>query len=156
MAWDVLDANSQAEILALFPSQHMVLDAGTENARPHIAAMMNDDTFRGDCASYTENIKQGRHEHDWLVSAYNAHQKRKLGDYDEFLLQKFYEDWEVDLPESFRPRRDAHRRGQTRLESQEQGRGNGPNPKAENGSDQPSVADQDVTMGEASPGVHSG
>lgn len=156
MAWDVLDPNTQAEILALFPSQHMVLDAGTENARPDIAAMMNDDTFRGDCASYTENIKQGRHEHDWLVSAYNAHQKRKLGDYDEFLLQKFYEDWEVDLPESFRPRRDAVRRGQTGLDSQEQGQGNGLNGTVENGSNRLSAADQDVTMGEASSGVPGG
>ena len=105
MAWDILDNHTRAEILALFPRQHMVLDAGTEHARPDFAAMMNDDTFRGDCASYTEHIIQGRHDQDWLTSAYKAHHRRKMGDFDDFLVQKVSEDWGVELPEDFKPRR---------------------------------------------------
>lgn len=105
MAWDVLDTDTQAEILALFPRQSMVLEAGTDAARPDIAAMMNDDAFRGDCADYTEHIAQGRHDHDWLVSAYKAHERRSVGDFDEFLVQKVYDDWGAELPDDFKPRR---------------------------------------------------
>jgi hypothetical protein len=83
----------------------MVLDAGTEQARPDIAALMNDDTFRGDCASYTQNILQGRHDPSWLTGAYHAHHKRQMGEFDEHLVQQVYDDWGVELPEDFKPRR---------------------------------------------------
>lgn len=111
MAWDILDADSKAEILALFPHKNMILEAGTANARPNIAAMMNDDTLRGDCAEYASNIANGFHDHDWLVSAYNAHEKRSAGEFDDYLVQKVYDDWGTELPEDFKPRRES-RRGQ--------------------------------------------
>jgi hypothetical protein len=37
--------------------------------------------------------------------AWSAHERRKMGDFDEYLVSKFEDDWEVDLPEDFKPRR---------------------------------------------------
>ncbi|KAH7165819.1 Asx homology domain-containing protein [Dactylonectria macrodidyma] len=98
MAWDVLDKEEQAEILALFPDEQHVLGAGTPDACPDFASLMNDDSFRHDCAAYTENIAQGRHDPDWLASAWAAHERRMAGDFNEHLETKFKDDWEVELP----------------------------------------------------------
>ncbi|KAM5383539.1 hypothetical protein ACJZ2D_001988 [Fusarium nematophilum] len=105
MAWDVLDAEEKAEILALFPDTQYILGSGTEDARPDFASLMNDDSFRYDCAAYTENIAQGRHDPEWLASAWAAHERRKAGDFDEYLENKFREEWDVELPDEFRTRR---------------------------------------------------
>ena len=105
MAWDSLDADDKAEILALFPDQSQILSPGTETARPDVSALRNDDTFRHDCATYTENVAQGRFDPEWLECAWTAHERRKMGDFDEHLNNKFEEDWQVDLPEDFRPKR---------------------------------------------------
>ncbi|KAF7545015.1 hypothetical protein G7Z17_g9505 [Cylindrodendrum hubeiense] len=98
MAWDILDKEEQAEILALFPDDQHVLSAGTAEACPDFASLMNDDSFRHDCAAYTENIAQGRHDPEWLASAWAAHERRMAGDFDEHLENKFKDDWEVELP----------------------------------------------------------
>lgn len=37
--------------------------------------------------------------------AWSAHERRKMGDFDEYLVSKFEDDWEVNLPEEFKPRR---------------------------------------------------
>jgi hypothetical protein len=66
---------------------------------------MNDDSFRSDCAEYTENISQGKHDSEWLSSAWVAHERRKLGDFDEYLLNKFEEDWGVELPQELKEQR---------------------------------------------------
>ncbi|KAK7421342.1 hypothetical protein QQX98_002236 [Neonectria punicea] len=97
MAWDVLDKDDKAEILALFPDDQHVLGAGTDDACPDFASLMNDDSFRHDCAAYTENIAQGRHDPEWLASAWAAHERRRAGDFDEHLENKFKDDWEVEL-----------------------------------------------------------
>lgn len=97
MAWDVLDKDDKAEILALFPDDQHVLGAGTDDACPDFASLMNDDSFRHDCAAYTENIAQGRHDPEWLASAWAAHERRKAGDFDEHLENKFKDDWEIEL-----------------------------------------------------------
>lgn len=105
MAWDVLNADDKAEILALFPDQSHVLDPGTEQARPNLTALRNDDTFRHDCATYTGNLSQGRFDPEWLACAWTAHERRKMGDFDEHLNNKFEYEWQVDLPEDFMPKR---------------------------------------------------
>ncbi|KPM41257.1 hypothetical protein AK830_g5275 [Neonectria ditissima] len=97
MTWDVLDKDDKAEILALFPDDQHVLGAGTDEACPDFASLMNDDSFRHDCAAYTENIAQGRHDPEWLASAWAAHERRRAGDFDEHLENKFREDWEAEL-----------------------------------------------------------
>lgn len=68
---------------------------------------MNDDSFRQDCADYTENIKQGRHDPEWLASAWSAHERRKMGDFDEYLENKFNDEWEVKVPEELKRQRRA-------------------------------------------------
>ena len=105
MAWDILDATDQAEILALFPDQAHVVDSGTDKARPDFKSLMNDDTFRHDCATYTEHVAEGRFDPEWLAAAWAAHEQRKTGEFDDHLVAKFENDWQTDLPEDFRPRR---------------------------------------------------
>jgi hypothetical protein len=105
MAWDVLNQQERAEILALFPDKKHVLDAGSDDARPNVLSLMNDDTFRHDCASYTENVSSGRFDPQWLAEAWAAQEARKMGDFDEYLVKRFEETWSVDLPEDLRPKR---------------------------------------------------
>ncbi|KAL7958931.1 Asx homology domain-containing protein [Trichoderma compactum] len=106
MAWTALDQDDKAEILALFPDKGHILDSGTEDARPNFASLMNDDSFRYDCAAYTENIAEGRHDPEWLASAWSAHERRKAGDFDKHLMDKLEQDWGVEIPEEMRIRRD--------------------------------------------------
>jgi hypothetical protein len=68
-------------------------------------SLMNDDNFRHDCARYTEHISEGRHDPEWLVEAWAAHERRRVGDFDDYLAQKFEEDWDVKLPEHLNPKR---------------------------------------------------
>ncbi|GKU00478.1 hypothetical protein FLAG1_00254 [Fusarium langsethiae] len=105
MAWDVLEKEERVEILALFPDSQHILGADTEDACPDFASLMNDDSFRYDCAAYTENIAQGRYDPDWLAQAWAAHERRKMGDFDEHLDSKFKDDWNVDLPPELKTRR---------------------------------------------------
>lgn len=105
LAWDILEKEEKAEILALFPDSQHILSAGTEDARPDFASLMNDDTFRYDCAAYTENIAQGRHDPEWLEQAWAAHERRKMGDFDEYLDDKFKDEWEVELPPELKTHR---------------------------------------------------
>lgn len=107
MAWTALDQDERAEILALFPDKGHILDAGTDGARPNFASLMNDDSFRYDCAAYTDNIAQGRHNPEWLASAWSAHERRKAGDFDAHLMDKLEEEWGVTIPEEMKIRRTA-------------------------------------------------
>ncbi|KAI1067327.1 hypothetical protein LB506_004343 [Fusarium annulatum] len=105
MAWDILDKEEKAEILALFPDSQHILNPGTEDACPDFASLMNDDSFRHDCAAYTENIAQGRHDPEWLAHAWAAHERRKMGDFDEFLDNRFRDEWDVELPPELKTKR---------------------------------------------------
>ncbi|EWG43364.1 hypothetical protein FVEG_04873 [Fusarium verticillioides 7600] len=105
MAWDILDKEEKAEILALFPDSQHILNPGMEDACPDFASLMNDDSFRYDCAAYTENIAQGRHDPEWLAHAWAAHERRKMGDFDEFLDNKFRDEWDVELPPDLKTKR---------------------------------------------------
>lgn len=107
MAWDALDKDERDAILSLFPDDQHILAAGTDQAQPDFVSLMNDDSFRHDCAAYVENIAQGRHDVEWLESAWSAHQRRKIGDFDEHLESKFQEDWGVDVPAEMKPARAA-------------------------------------------------
>ncbi|KAB5563107.1 Asx homology domain-containing protein [Coniochaeta sp. 2T2.1] len=66
--------------------------------RPNLTYLRSDDSFRSDCARYTENIQEGRHGPDWLVESWVAHERRKRGDFREYLRQKVERDWEVKVP----------------------------------------------------------
>lgn len=105
MAWEALDKDDKAEILSLFPDNQHVLAIGSEDARPDLVSLMNDDSFRHDCAAYVENIAQGRHDVEWLASAWAAHERRKAGDFDEYLENKFEEEWGIELPPEMKTNR---------------------------------------------------
>ncbi|XWX00169.1 hypothetical protein V2A60_008189 [Cordyceps javanica] len=108
MAWSSLDEADHAEILALFPDQSHIRTAEDGTAQPDMASLMNDDSFRYDCAAYTQNLAQGRHDPEWLAQAWAAHERRKAGDFKEFLRTKFETDWEVKLPPEVEPDVDQH------------------------------------------------
>jgi len=85
-------------VLAKFPDDTHILDAGTPNACPNPVSLRNDDNFRYDCARYCENIELGRHDEEWLSQAWTAHEKHKRGDFDEFLRVQFEANWDIKLP----------------------------------------------------------
>ncbi|KAK3905424.1 hypothetical protein C8A05DRAFT_41642 [Staphylotrichum tortipilum] len=86
------------EVLAKFPDNTHILDAGTPNACPNPVSLRNDDNFRYDCARYCENIELGRHDEEWLNQAWTAHEKHKRGDFDQFLRDQFEGNWDTKLP----------------------------------------------------------
>ncbi|KAL7625114.1 hypothetical protein AAE478_004328 [Parahypoxylon ruwenzoriense] len=97
-AWDVLSLDEKQAILSKFPDTKEVLDAGTENARPNVLALRNNDNFRYDVAHYQEDLAKGCHDPEWIRQAQNAHRKRELGFYDDYLSARFKEDWDMDMP----------------------------------------------------------
>ncbi|OLN84965.1 hypothetical protein CCHL11_04017 [Colletotrichum chlorophyti] len=104
-AWEVLSPDERAEIMALLPAGTRIIGSGTDDTHPDFDALRNDDNFRHDCATYTDNITQGKHDPEWLDQAWAAHQRRKAGDFDAYLAQKFEDEWSCELPEDFKPKR---------------------------------------------------
>ncbi|KAH9901961.1 Asx homology domain-containing protein [Xylariomycetidae sp. FL2044] len=98
MAWDLLDAAEKKQVLAQFPDDQDIVDPNTESACPNVKALRNNNNFRHDVARYQDNLREGRHDPDWIAEARSAHEKRKLGLYDDYIANKFETDWEVALP----------------------------------------------------------
>ncbi len=98
-AWGVLTEEEKKSILAKFPDDSHIIGAGTADARPNVQSLRNDDNFRHDCARYCENIEQGRHDDEWLNQAWVAHEMHRVGEFDDYLRQKFEEDWDTKLPD---------------------------------------------------------
>ena len=108
MSWEALSVDEKKEVIACFPDGEHILDRGGEDARLNLGTLMNDDNFRKDCTNYTENIAQGRHDPEWLACAWAAHERRKAGDFDQYLVDEFETDWEIQLPDDAKPtRKDA-------------------------------------------------
>ncbi|KAK2608413.1 hypothetical protein QQS21_003099 [Conoideocrella luteorostrata] len=104
LAWTTLNIEERREILSLFPDMAHTLDADRDNARPNFESLLNDDGFRADCAAYVENLARGKHDSEWLRDAWQAHRRRKAGDFDEFLVEKFETDW-MELPDEMRSKK---------------------------------------------------
>lgn len=97
-AWDALTPAEQQQILAKFPDDKEVADAGTARARPDVAALRNNDNFRHDAAQYQTNLAKGWHDPEWIHQAQAAHRKREIGAYAEYLAARFRDDWGVEMP----------------------------------------------------------
>ncbi|PHH78133.1 hypothetical protein CDD82_3185 [Ophiocordyceps australis] len=97
LAWKCLDRSDKQQILSLLPDQRHILDADTPDARPNLASLQSDDSFRDDCAAYVENLAAGRHDEGWLADAWTAHQRRKAGLFEAHLHERFLRDWAVEL-----------------------------------------------------------
>ncbi|GKT58687.1 proline-rich early nodulin [Colletotrichum tofieldiae] len=121
-AWDILSKEERAEIIGLFPAGTRILDPGTDNARPDLDALRNDNNFRHDCATYADNIAMGKHDPDWLEQAWAARERRRAGDFDSYLKQKFEDEWSCELPEEFRPKRDGGEPAKAIAAVEEQGK----------------------------------
>ncbi len=66
-------------------------------------SLMNDDNFHHDCARYVEDLQNGFHDKEWLEQAFEAHEMRNAGVFDEFLMRRFEKDWDVRLPDDLNP-----------------------------------------------------
>ncbi|OTB07743.1 hypothetical protein M426DRAFT_317639 [Hypoxylon sp. CI-4A] len=97
-AWDVLSTEEKQQVLAKFPDDREVLNAGTGDARPDTAALRNNDNFRHDVARYQEDLRKGWHDPEWIEQARAAHRQRDVGYYNEYLSARFEEDWGMPLP----------------------------------------------------------
>ncbi|KAJ4389369.1 hypothetical protein N0V93_006836 [Gnomoniopsis smithogilvyi] len=102
-AWDVLSADDKREILSFFPADGHILDPNTPDARPNVTSLSSNDTFRHDAEEYVSNIGKGMHDLEWLRQAWVAHQRRAMGDFDEFYIRKVEVDWSTDIPDEHRP-----------------------------------------------------
>ncbi|KAK6951881.1 hypothetical protein Daesc_006406 [Daldinia eschscholtzii] len=98
-AWDLLSAEEKQQVLAKFPDDKEILDAGTENARPDIAALRNNNNFRHDIARYQDDLSKGWHDPEWIRQAQAAHRKREVGFYNEYLSARFREEWGMEIPD---------------------------------------------------------
>ncbi|UNI18639.1 hypothetical protein JDV02_004894 [Purpureocillium takamizusanense] len=108
-ARDVLTDEEWAEITALFPpAAHPVKEQAGATSKAEesgmtqltVAALTSDMGFRHACATYTENLAEGKHEAGWLEDAWTAHAQRKAGAFDAHLAAKFEDDWGVAPPPS--------------------------------------------------------
>ncbi|KAI1659058.1 Asx homology domain-containing protein [Daldinia decipiens] len=98
VAWDLLSSEEKQQVLAKFPDEKEILDAGTENARPDIAALRNNNNFRHDIVRYQNDLKKGWHDPEWIRQAQSAHSKREIGFYNEYISDRFQEDWNMEMP----------------------------------------------------------
>ncbi|KAH8909004.1 hypothetical protein BR93DRAFT_977096 [Coniochaeta sp. PMI_546] len=124
-AWDMLSPGDQAELSAMLShdrpasvssspppagsgsgsgSQPTTHDSSPPAAaaaamRPNLDYLRSDDSFRFDCARYGENIEEGRHDPDWLAESWTAHERRKRGEFREYLAGKLERDWDVRVPD---------------------------------------------------------
>jgi hypothetical protein len=80
------------------PGSGPQIDHSPERTRPNLDYLRSDDSFRFDCARYAENIEAGCHDPDWLAESWTAHERRKRGDFKEYLASKLERDWDVELP----------------------------------------------------------
>ncbi|TGJ83870.1 hypothetical protein E0Z10_g4875 [Xylaria hypoxylon] len=101
-AWDILTCEEKEQILAKFPDNAEILDHGTPNARPDIAALLNNNNFRHDVARYQDGVSKGFHDPEWIQQAQSAHRSREMGVYDGFMADDFEERWEVPMPKHSR------------------------------------------------------
>ncbi|KAI0537774.1 Asx homology domain-containing protein [Xylaria digitata] len=97
-AWDILSQPQRERILAKFPDNTKILDHNTPNARPDIAALLNNNNFRHDVARYQDGLSKGFHDPEWIHQAQAAHRSREMGFYDDFMADDFEEKWEVPMP----------------------------------------------------------
>lgn len=101
-AWAVLDTEEKKEILANFPDDQHILNAGTEDARPNIQSLRNDDNFRHDVARFRDAISNGQLDPQWLQEAWVARERRETGEFDEYMIKRFESDWGVELPAEYK------------------------------------------------------
>ncbi|KAK1984053.1 Asx homology domain-containing protein [Colletotrichum cereale] len=124
-AWDILSREERAEIITLFPAGTRILDPGTDNARPDLDALRNDNNFRHDCATYADNIAMGKHDPEWLEQAFAARERRRARDFDSYLKQKFEDEWSCELPEASGPKRNGDEPAKGVVAAEEQGKAEG-------------------------------
>lgn len=102
-AWDLLNPEERKQVLAKFPDQREILrdSSGSEEARPNVASLKNNNNFRHDITRYQDNLAKGKHDPEWIRQAQDAHRKRELGMYEEYLAARFEEDWGIKMPGGF-------------------------------------------------------
>ncbi|KAI1284665.1 Asx homology domain-containing protein [Xylaria sp. FL0933] len=103
MAWEALSAEEKEQVVSKFPDASMILDPDTPDARPNIAALLNNNNFRNDVTRYQEGLGRGYHDPEWIQQAQSAHRAREAGVYDDFMASDFEEKWGVPMPNQAEP-----------------------------------------------------
>jgi hypothetical protein len=94
-AWDSLSLDEQ-EVLR----DMLGLDKPEgETDKPDLNYLRSDDSFRSDCERYKEGIENEQFHEGWLRDAWTAHERRRRGDFKEFLAGKLERDWGASVPE---------------------------------------------------------
>lgn len=70
-----------------------------ETGKPDLSYLRSDDSFRSDCERYKEGIENEQFHEGWLRDAWTAHERRRRGDFKEFLAGKLERDWGASVPE---------------------------------------------------------
>lgn len=102
-AWDVLGEEDKKEILALFPDDRHILNAGSPHARPNVLSLQNDDNFRHDTEEYVSNLSRDMHDPIWLQDAWAAHGSRAAGNFDQYYIRRLEADWKTTIPDDMKP-----------------------------------------------------
>lgn len=87
----------------MFPDEKHILEAGTENARPDVLSLQNDDNFRHDTEDYVSNLSKDMHHPIWLQDAWAAHGSRAAGNYDQFYIRRLEVEWKTTIPDDMKP-----------------------------------------------------
>ncbi|KAI0124326.1 ASX homology domain-containing protein [Xylariales sp. AK1849] len=97
-AWDLLPLAERLEICKMWPNQSEVIDAGTEKARLDFDKVASNNNFRNDATQYPEELREGKHDGEWVSQAVEASKERSEGKYDAYKAARFKESWGVDMP----------------------------------------------------------
>lgn len=105
MAWECLEDEERREIVGMLglplPEDGGETDGKAKEKlpRPDLSYLLNRDEFRTDCRRYQEAIEAEQFDEEWLKEAWIAHERRRRGDFREFLDGKLERDWGVRVPE---------------------------------------------------------
>ncbi|KXJ85165.1 ASX homology domain-containing protein, partial [Microdochium bolleyi] len=93
-----LSEKEKESIMELWPEKTKKRTGPTKKLRPDTAILANSNDFRIDVARYQEDLKNGRHDPDWIRAALVAHKARAAGKYDDYLAKEFVERWGMPMP----------------------------------------------------------
>ena len=94
----MLDEEEKQRVLAKFPTNNDEATTTAAAGGPDITSLRSNDDFRHDVARYQDDLREGKHDPEWIQQAQVAHQHRVIGFYDKYLATRFEEDWGMEMP----------------------------------------------------------
>lgn len=100
-AFDLLPASDKEQILSLARPQDIQTDE--EGNRSFKQSFLQSSEFTLAIAQYKDDLRQGRHDPEWLRQALVAHEDRKDGKFERYERAQLKKDWGIDVAELLRP-----------------------------------------------------